>query len=268
MTIAISTLISAFNSLTLSPALAAALLRPHDAKPDLATRVVDRGAGWIFRPFNRFFHRASEAYGRGVARVLRVGGSRCWCTSACSASAPWACCASRKASCRRRTRSTSSRSLSCRMLRRSSRTEDVIHRMSDIFMKEPGVESVIAFSGMNVTSGFGIASNSGVIFATLDPQSKRGKGLAAQEIQQRLQMKMFGIEDAFIGVVMPPPVMGMGTLGGFKMQIEDRSSLGYQGLQSRAAGASSRRPTRPRASRASSPATSSTCRRSTPTSTA
>ncbi|RYZ66277.1 MAG: multidrug efflux RND transporter permease subunit, partial [Proteobacteria bacterium] len=73
-------------------------------------------------------------------------------------------------------------------------------------------------------------SNAGVIFAVLDPASKRGKGLSAQEIQQSLQGKMFGIEDAFIGVVMPPPVMGMGTLGGFAMRLEDRSSLGYQGL--------------------------------------
>src|SRR6478609_8079198 len=64
VTIAISTLISAFNSLTLSPALAAALLRPHDGRGDLATRVIDRVAGPVFRPFNRFFTRASESYGR------------------------------------------------------------------------------------------------------------------------------------------------------------------------------------------------------------
>jgi hydrophobe/amphiphile efflux-1 (HAE1) family protein len=230
VTIAISTLISAFNSLTLSPALAAALLRPHDAKPDFATRIIDRSAGWIFRPFNRFFLSASERYGRGVAWVLRkstlavvayllvlaVGGlgflrvpdgfvpvqDKDYVIA--FAQLPDAA------------------SL--------NRTEDVIRRMSDIVGAEPGVESVIAFSGMNVTSGFGVASNSGVIFATLDPQDKRGKGLSAGVIQQSLQGKLSAIEEAYVGVVLPPPVMGMGTLGGMKMQIEDRSSLGYQGL--------------------------------------
>jgi multidrug efflux pump len=92
------------------------------------------------------------------------------------------------------------------------------------------MESLIAFSGMSVTAGFGAASNSGVVFATLKPQAQRGKKLSAAHIVQNLQGKLAGIEDAFVGVVMPPPVEGMGALGGFKMQIEDRSSLGYQGL--------------------------------------
>src|SRR5690606_15114816 len=70
ITIAISTLISAFNSLTLSPALAAVLLKPHDAPKDALTRFLDRTVGWIFRPFNRFFNRASGSYSRGVGRVL------------------------------------------------------------------------------------------------------------------------------------------------------------------------------------------------------
>ena len=70
LTIAISTVISAFNSLTLSPALCAVLLKSRDAKPDIATRIIDRLFGWVFRPFNRFFHRSSERYGKGVAGVI------------------------------------------------------------------------------------------------------------------------------------------------------------------------------------------------------
>ncbi|HVT37212.1 MAG TPA: efflux RND transporter permease subunit, partial [Nevskiaceae bacterium] len=73
VTIAISTVISALNSLTLSPALAAVLLRPHGAAPDVPTRVIDRLFGWLFRPFNRFFSSASHAYSAGVAKVLRRG---------------------------------------------------------------------------------------------------------------------------------------------------------------------------------------------------
>src|SRR5690349_4363162 len=64
LTVAISTILSAVNSLTLSPALAAVLLKPHSAPKDVVSRVLDRGLGWLYRPFNRFFERASSAYGR------------------------------------------------------------------------------------------------------------------------------------------------------------------------------------------------------------
>ena len=60
LTIAISTVISAFNSLTLSPALSAVLLKAHDAPPDRFTRILNAALGWFFRPFNRFFARASQ----------------------------------------------------------------------------------------------------------------------------------------------------------------------------------------------------------------
>ena len=92
--------------------------------------------------------------------------------------------------------------------------------MEKIIRAEPGVDAAITLTGVSVTGGFGIASNSGVVFATLDPQSRRkGAAMSATSIAQRLQGKVFGIEDAFIGVVQPPPVSGMGTLGGFKLQL-------------------------------------------------
>ncbi len=72
LTIAISTVISAFNSLTLSPALASRLLRGHGAPRDIVQRGIDRVFGWFFRLFNRFFKRSSTAYAGGVARILRV----------------------------------------------------------------------------------------------------------------------------------------------------------------------------------------------------
>ena len=72
LTIAISTVISAINSLTLSPALSALLLRDHHAPKDRLTRFLDGALGWFFRPFNRFFEWASRKYSNGVARLLRV----------------------------------------------------------------------------------------------------------------------------------------------------------------------------------------------------
>ena len=231
VTIAISTLISAVNSLTLSPALAAVLLKPHGSKPDVGTRVLESVGGFIFRPFNRFFEWASEGYGRGVARVLRM---------TTLALVVYALLLGLGALGFMRVPEgfvpvqDKDYVIAFAQLPDSAsieRTEAVMRRMTDIMSAEKGVESIISFSGMSVTAGFGIASNSGVIFATLDPQAKRkGKSLSAGAIAQRLQMKLFSINEAFVGVVMPPPVNGMGTLGGFKMQIEDRSSLGYRGL--------------------------------------
>ncbi|MEP7311712.1 MAG: multidrug efflux RND transporter permease subunit [Pseudomonadota bacterium] len=231
VTIAISTLISAFNSLTLSPALAAALLRPHSDKPDIATRIIDRGAGWIFRPFNRFFTRASNGYSRGVGRLLRMTGVALAVYVGLLALGGFSFLRVPSGFVPIQDKDYVIAFAQLPDAASLARTEEVIKRMSGIMAKENGVESIIAFSGMSVTAGFGIASNSGVIFATLDPQVKRkGKDMSATAIANRLQQQMFGIEDAFVGVVLPPPVSGMGTLGGFKLQLEDRSSLGYQGL--------------------------------------
>ena len=119
LTIAISTFISAFNSLTLSPALASRLLLAHGAPRDRLQRVIDRLFGWFFRGFNRAFARGSSIYAGGVARVLRVsavalvlyggliGAHRRGASTRC-----------RRASSRRRTRTTWSRSRSCPMARR------------------------------------------------------------------------------------------------------------------------------------------------------
>ncbi|MBV9786165.1 MAG: efflux RND transporter permease subunit, partial [Acidisphaera sp.] len=74
LTIAFSTLISAFNSLTLSPALAALLLKPHNAPQDLPTRIINRGLGWLFGPFNRGFAKLSQRYGNFTGRITRRAG--------------------------------------------------------------------------------------------------------------------------------------------------------------------------------------------------
>ena len=107
ITIAISTVISAFNSLTLSPALSALLLRSHHAPKDRVTRIMDRALGWFFRPFNRFFDWASHKYSaRRRALDPPIGASRCWSMSACSRSPDCRSTRSRPASCRRRISNT------------------------------------------------------------------------------------------------------------------------------------------------------------------
>ncbi|MGE8701283.1 MAG: efflux RND transporter permease subunit, partial [Achromobacter sp.] len=110
------------------------------------------------------------------------------------------------------------------------RTEDVIRRMSDIALKEPGVQSAIAFPGLSI-NGFTNSSSAGIVFVTLKPFGERNNAeLSGNAIAASLNQKFAAIQDSFIAVFPPPPVMGLGTLGGFKLQLEDRSALGYAEL--------------------------------------
>ncbi|MEN9705081.1 MAG: hypothetical protein RLZZ393_960 [Pseudomonadota bacterium] len=223
VTIAISTLISAFNSLTLSPALAAALLKPHSADSARVTR--------FFAPFNRFFDHISERYSRAVSRVLRLTGVALAVYAGLMAVGALGLWRVPDGFVPVQDKDYLIAFAQLPDAATLDRTESVMRRMEGIILKDPAMESAITLSGVNIAGGFGISSNSGVIFATLKPQSERKtKALSAAAVAQRLQGQVFGIEDAFIGVVQAPPVMGLSMLGGFKMQIEDRGSLGYQGL--------------------------------------
>ncbi len=110
------------------------------------------------------------------------------------------------------------------------RTEDVIRRMSEIAMEQEGVEHAIAFPGLSI-NGFTNSSNAGIVFATLtDFEERKSPELSGDAIAMQLNQKFGTIQDAFIAMFSPPPVQGLGTTGGFKLQIEDRAGLGYQAL--------------------------------------
>ncbi|MBV7483038.1 efflux RND transporter permease subunit [Bordetella sp. BOR01] len=230
MTIAISTVISAFNSLTLSPALSALLLKGHHDKPDWLTRGMNRVFGGFFNWFNRFFGRASDSYATGVTGVIRrKGGAMAVyavllaATVGISYIVPGGFVpAQDKQYLIGFAQLPNGASL--------DRTEDVIRRMSDIALKEPGVESAIAFPGLSI-NGFTNSSSAGIVFVTLKPFNERhDAALSGDAITGNLNAKFAGIKDAFIAVFPPPPVMGLGTMGGFKLQIEDRTAMGYAEL--------------------------------------
>ena len=111
------------------------------------------------------------------------------------------------------------------------RTEDVIRRMTDIMLAEPGVAHSVAFPGLSV-NGFVNAPNVGIAFVALrdfeDPNFEKTR--SANEIAAALNQKFAAIQDAYIAVFPPPPVQGLGTIGGFKLQIEDRAGLGFEAL--------------------------------------
>ncbi|MGE8612329.1 MAG: efflux RND transporter permease subunit [Achromobacter veterisilvae] len=230
MTIAISTVISAFNSLTLSPALSAILLKGHHDKPDWLTRGMNRVFGRFFNWFNDMFGRASESYGTGVSGVIRrkAGAMGVYAvlvaaTLGVSYLVPGGFVpAQDKQYLIGFTQLPNGASL--------DRTEAVIRRMSDIALKEPGVQSAIAFPGLSI-NGFTNSSSAGIVFVTLKPFSERkSAALSGDAIAASLNQKFAAIQDSFIAVFPPPPVMGLGTLGGFKFQIEDRGAAGYAEL--------------------------------------
>jgi len=228
VTIAISTVISAVNSLTLSPALAALLLKDHSAQPDGLTRFMNRWLGGFFRVFNRFFNRASDQYASGVSRVVHRKAATMGVylvllglTAGVSYIVPGGFIpAQDKQYLISFTQLPSGASL--------DRTEDVIKRMSDIALKQPGVESTIAFPGLSI-NGFTNSSSAGIVFVVLDAFDKRkGDELSAGSIASELEKAYAGIKDAYIAVFPPPPILGLGTVGGFKLQLEDRGALGYE----------------------------------------
>ncbi len=231
MTIAISTVISAFNSLTLSPALAAMLLKGHDAKPDALTRAMNAVFGGFFARFNRFFNRSSENYGRGVSGMIQRKGAAMGvyavllgATVGLSYLVPGGFVpAQDKQYLISFTQLPAGASI--------DRTEDVIRRMGEIALAQPGVENAVAFPGLSI-NGFTNSSSAGIVFATLKPfDERKSPELSAGAIAASLNAKFADIKDAYIAVFPPPPVMGLGTLGGFKLQLQDRGALGYAELE-------------------------------------
>ncbi|MEJ6781906.1 efflux RND transporter permease subunit [Aminobacter sp. Piv2-1] len=232
VTIAISTMLSAINSLTLSPALAGMLLKPHHggSQRDWLTRGIDLVFGRFFRGFNRFFDSASNAYVGLARRAIRVSGV-VLLLYAGLLGATWMgfqqipagfVPAQDKYYLVGIAQLPSGASL--------DRTEAVAREMSKIALAEPGVESVVAFPGLSV-NGFVNLPNAAVIFAMLDPfDQRKDPQLSANAIAGRLMGKYSQIPDGFVGIFPPPPVPGLGTTGGFKLQIEDRSGAGLEAL--------------------------------------
>ncbi len=301
LTITISTVISAFNSLTLSPALAAMLLRPHDHAPDRFTRgieklfggvfwagkwflaaalviVVGTGFGiivaktigygmvfgilsmitkyvsWLiiiggiivairfimapaqtgqpqgFERFNRVFQRSSEQYATKLSgalqhknRSLALYGFLIFMSFVGFYVVPSGYVPTQdKQYLVAFAQLPSGSSL--------ERTDKVIRRMSDIAMTHPGVEHAVAFPGLSI-SGFTASSSAGIVFITLKSFAERkAPDMYGPAIAGAMMGQMMQIEDAFVGVFPPPPVMGLGVIGGFKLQIEDRADLGYEKL--------------------------------------
>ncbi|HET9976967.1 MAG TPA: multidrug efflux RND transporter permease subunit [Burkholderiaceae bacterium] len=230
VTIAISTVISAFNSLTLSPALAAILLRPHDAPKDALMRAMDAVFGRFFRWFNRFFRRSSQAYGRGVTGILRrkslalaVYGVLIAATLLLFARLPAGFVpAPDKQYLIGIAQLPAGASL--------DRTEAVIREMSALALKVPGIVDSVAFPGLSI-AGFSAAPNEGIVFFGLESfDARTAPDKSKNAILGAVNGAIQQIQGARMFVVPPPAVEGLGAAGGFKLQVQDRAGLGEQAL--------------------------------------
>lgn len=231
LTITISTFISAINSLTLSPALSALLLRSPHEKKDLLTRAMNKLLGrWLFDPFNRFFTRLSNGYGWVVKKVLRFGllvgviyVGLVGLTGLQFATTPTGYVPGQdKQYLVAFAQLPDAASL--------ERTDAVIKEMSRIALEQPGVAHSVAFPGLSI-NGLTNSTNSGIVFTPLDDFADRSDpSLSAGAIAAALNQKFAAIEDAYIAIFPPPPVQGLGTIGGFRLQIQDRANYGYDEL--------------------------------------
>ena len=225
LTIAFATVISAFNSLTLSPALAVLLLKPHRQSP--AGNSNRRGFPW----FGRRRPDAAAAY----AEITRRAVAHKWyvmlgyvvllvATGLLYRVVPGGFVPTQD----------KQYIVTFAQLQNGAaleRTEAVIQRMTDLVLHMPGVAATIGFPGMSI-NGFTNSSNSGILFVMLDsPEERKAAHLSADAIAKTLQAKFAAdIRDASVAIFPPPPVNGLGTVGGFRMQIEDEASLGYEAL--------------------------------------
>ncbi|CTP91911.1 multidrug efflux RND transporter permease subunit [Xanthomonas translucens pv. arrhenatheri] len=229
VTIAISTVISAINSLTLSPALAALLLRSHDAPKDAASRLMDRlFGGWLFRPFNRFFNRSSERYQGSVSRILGKRGAvfavylvLLLVTGVMFKAVPAGFIP---------TQDKMYLIAGVKLPEGASleRTDAMLRKVVTIAMQTDGVEHAISFPGLNALQ-FTNTPNTGVVFLTLKPFAKRHR--SALEINAEINQRISQLGEGMAFAFMPPPILGLGNGNGYQLFIEDRANLGYGALQ-------------------------------------
>jgi len=230
VTISASTIISCFVSLTLSPALCAALFKPHYVDDDAHANRAQRLLQAAFHRFNRGFERLSFGYGGLTRRLVRggiivlvayvglIGLASLEFSQAPTGFIP---------------EQDQGYLINLVQLPPGStldRTETVVRRCIDIILGTKGVEHVSPFAGLDATT-FTAASNAATIFPGLPSlYNHELPGVTANTVLADLRKRLSVINDAYVLTIPPPPVQGLGSAGGFKMMIEDRAGLGSDAL--------------------------------------
>ena len=233
LTIAVSTAISAFNSLTLSPALAAVLFKPHHSSAAPPRFLLARLGRSLADGFNHGFDRVAVAYARLVRflvgstamllAMLAVFAALIYATVHMIQAVP------------RGFIPAMDQGYAIVVIQLPegaslSRTDAVVQRASEIARNTPGVASAVAFAGFSGAT-FTNASNAGVIFTPFDSFEHRLEtGETSAKIVGSLYANLQSIQEAFIIALPPPPVRGIGNSGGFKLQLQERNSADVRPL--------------------------------------
>ncbi len=230
MTIAVATAISVFVSLTLSPAMAALLMRHEERAHDKKTFVLLRPFVFVGNAFNTFMERLSDRYGKAVQKLVRTAAmvmvvylGLILFTGIEFNKVP-------KGFIPAMDQQYFITVVQLPPGSSLSRTDDVVKEVLDISMDTDGIANAISFTGFDPTS-FTNASNAAVIFQVLDDFDVRNdKGIAYNDLMATVRGKMAAIDHAMVLVIPPPSVSGIGNAGGFKMMVQDRANLGTEKL--------------------------------------
>ncbi len=242
VTIAVSTLLSALNSLTLSPALCPILLKPHGAKPDPVQRLLDLSLGWFFRRFNRGFDWASRAFGASVARLIRVSAVVLLLYAALLGLTGFGFSRVPGGFIPQQDQGYIVINIELPEGASLERTQRVVDRVHDILLGpagpdgvrdpdqgQPGLYRSLVITGYSILANANLSNTAGV-YVSLRPHADR-PGLTADQIVAGLNGKFAAIQEANVTAFGAPPVLGLGNAGGFKLQVRDNANYGLGPLE-------------------------------------
>jgi HAE1 family hydrophobic/amphiphilic exporter-1 len=229
LTIAAATVISLIVSLTLSPAMAATLLRPHDAiRP--RTGIGQRLHGWG-EAMNAWLERLGTGYGKVTAVLLHRSVLMLVLYGGLLVLTGWRVIDTPRGFVPVQDQASIAISITMPPGSSLARTDAIVQQVVPMVLAAPGVSEASVYSGMDGIT-FSPSTSSGQLWAILEPFDERLKnGLTAQVIATDIRKRLASITAAEIRVVMPAPVRGLGSTGGFRMMVEDRSGLGYRALE-------------------------------------
>ncbi|MEN3941546.1 multidrug efflux RND transporter permease subunit [Prosthecobacter sp. SYSU 5D2] len=231
LTIAGSTAISAFNSLTLSPALTALLLPPHGSKPDMLQRCINFTFGWFFRIFNTFFEKVSNLFGRLVGKLVRIGiiilfvyGGLIGLSAHLFKITP--------------TGFIPSMDMGYLIVVAQlpdgasfERSDAIVRELDAIARETPGIAHTFGISGYSSVLQAN-QSNVGAAFLVFDPHElRKDPSLSANAIVETMKKRFSSIQGGRVIVLPPPSLRGLGNAGGFKFQVQDLNNAGLGPLQ-------------------------------------
>lgn len=231
LTIAVSTIISAFNSVTLSPALAAILLQAPGAKKDPLTKLLDTTLGWFFRGFNRLFEKVTLGYGkivtglvRKTALVLAIYIGLIGLTLLGFLKTPVGFIPQQD-------KGYLIANVQLPDASALERTKAISAKADEIIRSTKGVAHTLVINGLSVVSGSNLP-NAATIFVILDEfHDRKAPDLSGAQIARRLNGALSQIPQALTAVFGPPPVDGMGSTGGFRLMVQDRGGMGFEALE-------------------------------------